>query len=156
MSLSKIEDSIEKLALAVARSAMSTVGRSLANKTNLKSIGTTAAIGAGVGGVYNTVAGDSNEGIGTRFIKGAVGGALAGGGYQAGKIGLKAHAAANKGFRAAGAHSTFKAAPAAPVTAAAAPAAAATAPVKRKTTAKNIQNSSQTVVQRNFNARSGD
>jgi hypothetical protein len=105
MSLNSIEASIEKLAIAAAQSVFKTVGKSLMHSNNLKSIGTKAAIGAGAGGVFNVATGNKDEGIATRFAKGAVGGGLVGGGYGAAKVGLKAYGAANKGFRATGAFS---------------------------------------------------
>jgi hypothetical protein len=84
MSLELIEQAIEKVALFNAGLG-SRVARMATSTPHLKDVAIKAGVGAGVGGAANVVAGNSEDGIGKRFIKGAAGGAAAGGLYGAGK-----------------------------------------------------------------------
>jgi hypothetical protein len=84
MSLKAIEQAIEKVAFLPAGSGAVLKG-AFSKGSTWKGIGTKAAIGAGVGAVGNVVAGDKDQSIAERALKGGVAGGAVGGLYGAGR-----------------------------------------------------------------------
>lgn len=134
MSLAKITESIEKVAMIMPGLA-SRVGRMATDKRVLKSVGTRAAVAGGVGAAGNVMLGDKNQGVIERATKGGLAGATIGAGYQAGKGIVKA----NKGL----------------MNKASKPGAMSALPKKPVATAAKVQEATQSVAQRNFNASQG-